>query len=286
MSKLSSLYLIELFNFYFDTLEDAIEEFWEEEEEEEEGASEEELADEEENQGSADSPAVLNNDDVFDDDKEDEPLKKPGKKALVNIRNELKRAKNDLKKYQSIDLEEYEKIQAEKAKSEEQRLRDQAEWERLSKKHEQTIKRKEHETQTLQEQNRQLVKQSELKDFFYLAKGKHGRSSFDGKTHFDQVAEAINNRTRREANGEYTVLDVDGFEAKNEDGKPMSMSELMEEMRNDAYYGHFFEPRITTGSGQAPGNNNGNGNVSREDRWTEIKRRNGIVDSPQTNRFR
>ena len=273
-----SSYFLWLLDFYVDVIEDAIEELWEEEEEEVEGDREEEEIDEVEN-NDTESTVSSNNDDVFDDE-DDEPLGTSGKKALINVRNELKRAKNDLKKYQGIDLEEYERIQAEKAKSEEQRLRDQAEWERLSKKHEQTIKRNEREKQTLQEQNRQLIKQSELKDFFYLAKGKHGRSSFDGKTHFDQVAEAINNRTRREANGEYTVLNVDGFEAKNEDGKPMSMAELMEEMRNDPYYGHFFEPRITTGSGQKPGNNNGNGNISREDRWAEIKRRNGIIDNP------
>ena len=273
-----SSYFLWLLDFYVDVIEDAIEELWEEEEEEVEGDREEEEIDEVEN-NDTESTVPSNNDDVFDDE-DDEPLGTSGKKALINVRNELKRAKNDLKKYQGIDLEEYERIQAEKAKSEEQRLRDQAEWERLSKKHEQTIKRNEREKQTLQEQNRQLIKQSELKDFFYLAKGKHGRSSFDGKTHFDQVAEAINNRTRREANGEYTVLNVDGFEAKNEDGKPMSMAELMEEMRNDPYYGHFFEPRITTGSGQKPGNNNGNGNISREDRWAEIKRRNGIIDNP------
>ena len=283
MSKrLNFLYLTKLLNFYSDSIEDAIEESWEEEEEEE-GDREEEEADEEERDES-ENTVPPTNDDVFDDE-DDEPLGTPGKKALINVRNELKRAKNDLRKYQGIDLEEYERIQAEKAKSEEQRLRDQAEWERLSKKHEQTIKRNEREKQTLQEQNRQLIKQSELKDFFYLAKGKHGRSSFDGKTHFDQVAEAINNRTRREANGEYTVLDVDGFEAKNEDGKPMSMAELMEEMRSDPYYGHFFEARITTGSGQKPGNNNGNGSVSREDVWAEIKRRNGIIDNPGVRRF-
>ena len=283
MSKFHKhLYFSSLLDFYVDVIEDAIEELWEEEEEEE-GDREEEEADEEE-RDEPENTVPPTNDDVFDDE-DDEPLGTPGKKALINVRNELKRAKNDLKKYQGIDLEEYERIQAEKAKSEEQRLRDQAEWERLSKKHEQTIKRNEREKQTLQEQNRQLIKQSELKDFFYLAKGKHGRSSFDGKTHFDQVAEAINNRTRREANGEYTVLDVDGFEAKNEDGKPMSMAELMEEMRGDPYYGHFFEPRITTGSGQKPGNNNGNGNISREDRWAEIKRRNGIIDNPGVRRF-
>lgn len=226
----------------------------------------------------APNPADL--DDVFDPEEDSEPLGQKGVKALKEERNKRKRLEQQLKQYKDIDLTEYNRLQEEQAKTEKQRLKDQQQWQQLSKKQSGEITSLKTEIEKRQEAIKQLTKENELKDYYYAASGLQGRSTVDGRSYFDHVKDAIAKRTRREANGTYTVLDTEGFEQKNDSGGAMQVSELLEELRADKFYSHYFAAKTVGGGGMQPTGRNGRPSegMTAKERWELLKRKSGFKE--------
>ncbi|ELS01112.1 hypothetical protein Xen7305DRAFT_00008140 [Xenococcus sp. PCC 7305] len=212
--------------------------------------------------------------DVFEE-ADDEPLGAAGKKALIEERNKAKRLAKQLAKYKNIDLDEYQKIQEEKQKTEEQRLKDQQQWETLSKRQNLSIKQKDQVIDELQAKVQELTKATELKDVFYAHEGLRGKSGITGKTYFDEVKQAISARTRRERDGSYTVLDTDGLEQKNDRGEPMTVDELIEQIREDQFYGHYFSPKTKNGTGFTSTRSGLDRSATNSERFEALKKKMG-----------